>query len=105
VIGNINKLLRHAVDANVFGNRDPQTKNYGVADGFVAGDMVWIPEGTTIKLNLDIDAESFAPVNNSGPENVSQETNYSANNFSSQTSATTTNITRILTAPLLIKMV
>ena len=105
VIGNINKLLRYAVDANVFGNRDPQTKNYGLADGFVAGDMVWIPEGTTIKLNLDIDAESFAPVNNAGPENVSQETNYSANNFSSQTSATTTNITRILTAPLLIKMI
>lgn len=105
VIGNINKLLRYAVDANVFGNRSPSVKNFGVADGFQAGDMVWIPEGTTIKLNLDIDVESFAPVNNEGPANVAQETNYTSGNFSSNTSATTTNICRVLTAPLLIKMV
>lgn len=104
-IGNINKLLRYAVDANVFGNRSPSVKNFGVADGFQVGDMVWIPEGTTIKLNLDIDAESFAPVNNEGPANVVQETNFTSGNFSSNTNATTTNICRVLTAPLLIKMV
>lgn len=112
-ISNINKLLRYAVDANVFGNRnggntasDPTNRNnYGVADGFIDGDILWIPAGTTVKLNLDIDAESFAPVNNIGPVNISQETNLTNGNFTTNTSSTTTNISRVLTAPLMIKMI
>jgi len=102
VVNDVNRLLRYAVDGNVFGNRLPTG---GVADGFVSGDIIWIPEGTVIKLNLDIDAESFQPVNNEGPINVSQETNVDNGNFKTNTSATTTNICRVLTAPLMIKLV
>ena len=113
---NVTKSLRHAVNTNCFGNRSPTTggtavdpaniSNYGVADGFVAGDLVWINAGTMVKLNLNIDTEGFNPVNNVGPQNsLTQITNYSSGNFSRQTTATTTNINRTVRAPLLLKLV
>jgi hypothetical protein len=103
------------VDSNVFGNRTPSGDNgtaadpsfninYGVADGFIAGDLIWIPEGTTINLSIDIDAEMFLPINNIGPSLV-QNTNMTNGNFSSSTTATTTKIKRVLKAPMLIKLV
>jgi hypothetical protein len=113
--------LKSAVDANVFGNRTPSgvngtavdvdnSLNYGVADGFMAGDLIWVPAGTTIKLNLNIDAESFLPLNNIGLTNgstlaTSQSSTFSSTNFTMNTTATTTNIHRTVTAPLLIKLV
>lgn len=109
-ISNIAKLLKYSVDANVFGNRDPEVKNWGVSDGFVNGDLIWVPEGTTITLNLAIDAEAFAPLNNAGPGYGSntaqtQTTSFTSTNFSLETTATTTLITRVAKAPLLIKLV
>jgi len=120
-ISNITQLLKYAVDANVFGNRTPSGANgtavdpnnnvdYGVADGFMAGDLIWVPNGTTIKLNLNIDAESFAPLNNIGLTNgstlaSSQSSTFADTNFTMGTTATTTNINRVVTAPLLIKLV
>lgn len=120
-VSNLTRLLRYAVDTNCFGNRTPDVdpsgtsvdpsynSNYGVEDGFIAGDMIWIPEGTTINLKLAIDSESFLPVNNVGPSfssaNYSQTTSYTGANFSQTTSATTNLISRTVKAPLLIKLV
>jgi len=125
-ISNITKLLRYAVNANTFGNRtpiadlsqnstgdavDPDDKNnYGVEDGFVAGDLIWVPSGTTVTLVLKIDTESFAPLNNQGVSNASataqsQSTTFTSTNFSMTTNATTELIKRTCTAPLLIKLV
>jgi hypothetical protein len=114
-VADIVKSLRYSVNTNCFGNRNPTTSgvavdpanssNYGVGDGFVAGDLIWINSGTTLNLNLNIDAESFAPVNNSGPEYVSQMTNTTSLNFSQTTTASTTNINRTVRAPMLIKLV
>ena len=173
-ISDINSLLKYAIDRNIFGNRTSQSSvgtssdvssnytgnsatqeenlfksNYGMADGFIAGDLIFIPAGTTIKLHLDIDSENFNPLNNIGPTNVSEligtmdttrtftsqfypdngsgpvgpydmmidETNQFDNNgdpiegsvvvgtkkiFTEKTTASTTNIDRVLTAPLLI---
>ena len=119
-INNITKLLRYAVDSNCFGNRIPNNEpygtavdpsynsNYGLEDGFVAGDLIWIPTGTTITLKLDIDSEAFLPLNNVGPSfasaNYTQNTSYTGDNFSQTTSATTNIITRTVKAPLLIKL-
>ena len=120
-ISNINNLLRHAVDANVFGNRtpnvDPQgssvdpsyNSNYGVGDGFLDGDIIWVPAGTTIKLSVGIDSESFLPINNVGPATsadlrMSQDTNFGTGNFSQATSASVTKISRTLKAPLMIRV-
>jgi hypothetical protein len=61
-IGNINYLLRNAIDSNAFNNRNPSTgtdatdstnfANYGMADGFKANDLIWVPAGTVITLSL-----------------------------------------------------
>jgi hypothetical protein len=125
-ISNITKLLRFAIDSNCFGNRTPVTtdaygnyvdgtgtavdpsynNNYGLEDGFVAGDIIWIPSGTTITLKLDIESEAFLPINSrpSFTSNYSQTTNYTGPNFSQNTSATTNKITTTVKAPLLIKL-
>ncbi len=109
-VSNIAKLLKYSVDANVFGNRDPEVKNWGVSDGFVAGDLIWVPEGTTITLKLAIDPEAFNPLNNAGPTYgtntaQTQTTSFTSTNFTLDTTATTTLITRVAQAPLLIKLV
>ena len=116
-IANLTKSLRYAVNTNCFGNRnstaesgtanDPANNtNYGVSDGFIAGDLIWVNNGTTVRLNLNIDTEALNPLNNVGPQNtLMQVTNYSSGNFSRETIATTTNIQRVVKAPLLIKLV
>jgi hypothetical protein len=110
-IANIAKLLKYSVDGNVFGNRDPEVKNWGVEDGFVAGDLIWVPAGTTVTLKLAIDPEALAPLNNIGSGSgsstaLSQTTTFSTGpNFTLTTEATTELITRVATAPLLIKLV
>ena len=101
-IGNISKLLKYSVDGNVFGNRDPEVQNWGVENGFVAGDLIWVPAGTTITLKLAIDPEALAPLNNLS---ASQSTTVGEGNFTETTEATTELITRVATAPLLIKLV
>jgi hypothetical protein len=151
-ISNINALLKYAIDGDVFNNRNPQLStgtasnpeadssgnvyantlyksNYGMSDGFIAGDLIFIPAGTTINLHLVIDSENYGPLNNLGPANVSNlinsmdtsrtttkkfiDANGNQNDlyteaqekiFTETTTATTTNIDRTLTAPLLIKL-
>ncbi len=121
--------------------------NYGMADGFMHGDLIFIPAGTTVKLHIVIDSENYNPLNNLGPSNVTDlisdmdtnrtytkkyypndgrgETepmdmyidssnafdisgNYGVSHtnkiFTEKSTATTTNIDRVLTAPLLIKL-
>jgi hypothetical protein len=95
----------------------PQTilrSNYGSADGFVAGDLFFVPAGTTVKLHLVIDAELYNPLNNTGSMNVlnlisnqdfkSKYGTTSAEYFTESSTASITNIDRVLTAPLLIKL-
>ena len=101
-IANIAQILKYAVDGNVFGNRDPATKNWGLGDKFVAGDLIWVPAGTQITLNLAIDSEALAPLNNLSAATSSSG---SGTNFAQSTAATTTLITRVSHAPLLIKLV
>ena len=131
-INNITKLLRNAVDANPFGNRDPSAgttagdpshrANYGVSDGFYANDLLFIPsDGITITLNLVIDSEGFPlPLNNMGPSfaagtGTSQNSAFAASlpgiptppitsTFTSTSNTTTTLITRTLASPLLIRL-
>ena len=65
-ISNITKLLRYAVDSNPFANRNSITgvtamdttnvANYGVTDGFLAGDIIFVPNnGFAIQFNVNID--------------------------------------------------
>jgi len=125
-ISNINQLLRYAVDGNIFSNRDPTgannesndasdpsfNYNYGVGDGFMAGDLIFVPSGTKITLNLNIAAEAYLPINNIGPSSsyletlrAAQQSSYQYNGYYTETTnASLTNINRVVTAPLLIRL-
>jgi hypothetical protein len=125
-ISNINKLLRYAVDGNIFANRDPTgantgsnnasdpsfNYNYGVGDGFMAGDLIFVPNGTKITLNLNIAEEAYFPINNIGPSSSyltalrdAQQNSHQHNGYYNETTtASLTNINRIVTAPLLIRL-
>jgi len=124
-ISNINQLLRYAVDGNIFSNRDPSGNNesndasdpsfnynYGVGDGFMAGDLIFVPSGTKITLNLNIAAEAYLPINNIGPSSnyletlrAAQQSSYQYNGYYTETTnASLTNINRVVTAPLLIRL-
>jgi hypothetical protein len=109
--------LKYSVDSNIFGNRDPEEGeegdrvNWGVENKFVPGDLIWVPEGTTVTLKLAIDAEAFAPLNNnsgtnqSGTVSQNQSTTFSGVNFTLETEASTELITRVAKVPLLIKLI
>ena len=129
-MANVVEVLRYAVSTNCFNNRDSCSNElpsgistdasnrscYGVQDGFLAGDLVWIPAGTTVSLNVDIDSEAVGSViNNIGPattasfiaslnNNVLLNYTQSGASFGNQTTATLTNISRTLTAPLVIRL-
>ena len=129
IIHNITKLLRFAVDTNVFGNRaagtsaDPSGNlvNFGVGDGFMAGDLIYVATGTQITIDLDIQSELFIdPFNNpntsvsstfSGINTTSISTDAAittlaiSGDYSSISSITRNNIKRVLKAPLLIRLV
>jgi len=126
-IGGITQLLRNAVDANPFGNRDPingttaadpaDRANYGVTDGFFADDLFFIPNnGFSITLTLGVDQEFYAtPQNNPNPSSLfTQNTDASSNtlvpgtnNVTTVTKTQTQTLTQIsqtVTAPLLIRL-
>jgi len=104
-IGDINKLLKYVADTNIFNNRNPSVHNWGVIDGFVAGDLVFIPAGFTIALSVDIEAESYLPINNVGPSylnSIRNRLNWTRGYVTRSTTATTTNITQTTTVPILL---
>ena len=104
-INDINNLLDWVVDSNVFNNRDPAMHNYGIVDGFVAGDLIYIPAGFTISLSIDIQPEILLPINNVGPsylDKIRNNLNWTKGHVTRATSYTTTNITQTTTVPVLL---
>jgi photosystem II stability/assembly factor-like uncharacterized protein len=104
-VSDINNLLKFVVDSNIFNNRNPAVKNYGMADGFVAGDLIFIPEGFSITLSLDIQSETYLPVNNVGPSYLNairNKLNWKRGYVKRTTTATTTNISQTTTLPVLL---
>jgi hypothetical protein len=119
-INNINNMLYYDVSNNVFGNRGAGAKNgadYTIQDGFIDGDLIYVPAGTTVTLKLNVDSQGILNDNtdNTGPVNdasLSISTTFTSklvngvNNpkFTEASQATYTLISRTLTAPLLIRM-
>jgi hypothetical protein len=100
-IFNINNILRYLINTNIFDNREINVTT--VQDGFLAGDLIIIPSGTAITLNLTLD---YLPFINEGPDNVNLQGNftekYGSKDYTETTTPNINNITRKLTAPLLI---
>ena len=102
-IFNVNSIIRNIVETNVFGNRNDA--HFGVGWGFMAGDLIFIPSGTTTTLQLEIDPLNNPALNSIGStnvESVSSTFNYNNGFYSSSASASLTNISQVLTTPLLI---
>lgn len=105
-VNNISENLRYACGTNIFDNR-PADKNMGVTDGFINGDLIYIPNGLSITLKVDIEQEPYSPINNVGPTNLSSISNLinynePQTNVRKQTTSTTTNITQTYSVPILI---
>ena len=103
MVNNINNLLRTATSLNIFGNRANSSTN----DGFLSGDLIFIPNGTQFTMNVDIDVTGTLTAQGILNVDVSnQDTNYiSPNQLYSRTSIPTLNlISRVVTAPLLIRL-
>ena len=137
VISNINQLLRYAVDADVFGNRSPTAtsatpdaqdptyaNNYGMEDGFMPDDIIFVDAGFYVKLQVNVAEETYtAPINNpntgsnvqtefggyGGSVASSQETLLTNNNgdgtYDMITSFNRTKIVREVTVPLVIRLI
>jgi photosystem II stability/assembly factor-like uncharacterized protein len=103
MVNNINNLLRTATSLNIFGNRANSSTN----DGFLSGDLIFIPNGTQFTMNVDIDVTGTLTAQGILNVDISnQDTNYiSPNQLYSRTSIPTLNlISRVVTAPLLIRL-
>ena len=70
-INNVNEVLRFVIDSNAFDNRDA-SDNIGLHNGFIGGDMIYVPDGLTIGMRVDIESETYFPINNMGPDNLAK---------------------------------
>jgi photosystem II stability/assembly factor-like uncharacterized protein len=102
-VNNINNLLRTACTTNVFGNRESNA----VTDGFLSGDLIFIPNGTQFTLNVNINSEGDRTAQGILNVDVSnQDADYISPNqlFSMKSIPNLNIISRIVTAPLLIRL-
>jgi photosystem II stability/assembly factor-like uncharacterized protein len=105
-VNSVNNVLSYACSTNVLGNRPDGL--YHISDGFLDGDLLFIPKGMTINLSVNIDAElpGADPIN-IGPLNLlAQDASYNyadiSNNVYKRTSSTVTNISQSYEVPMLI---
>ena len=71
------------------------------------GDLIYIPNGISITLTVNIEQEPYDPINNVGPTNLSSVDhliNYSESraNIRKQTTSSITNITQTYSVPILV---
>ena len=105
-VNELNKHLRFCCGTNVFGNRDPEG-NFGLPNGFMAGDLIYITNGINVTLKLGVEPEPYLPINNVGPINldsVDDFINYSDQqaNIHRVTTSSITDITQSYSVPILI---
>ena len=103
-IQNMSEKFRYMVDTDIFNNRS--SAGYGVGDAFIENDLIYLSEGITVTLKVDIEEEIYSPKNNIGPTNlqaIDASINYfdASNNVRKVTTYSTTNITQSYTVPIL----
>lgn len=104
-----NQLISYACFANTFDNRNSGTNNGGnftLQDGFIDGDIIFIPNGITVTLNLDIIPNNinWNSLGTAHVSNLISASNYTSGYFSSTTTNNISNIKRVVTAPLLLRL-
>ena len=104
-VNDLIKHLRFICGTNVFGNRPP-SGNYGIPNGFMDGDLLYIPNGISITLSVAVEPEPYSPPDNVGPTNlhgVDSMVNWSEpqHNIHKVTTSTISNITQTYSVPIL----
>jgi hypothetical protein len=66
--------------------------NFGVGDGFMANDLIFVREGIRMKVEVTIQAENYLPTNNIGPLNTTALTKSQASTFASFSTDASDNI-------------
>ena len=113
-MSNITSTLRYAVATNCFGNRsgsgssDPSgNSGYGVADGFLDGDIIFVPGGLTVTLQLGIATAPYSNYTNIGANNVANiiaSGTTSSLNYSTSYSGSKSGVSQTIKVPLLIRL-
>ena len=103
-IYNINNIIAYAAQYNIFGNRDTTQLSTTLSRGFIDGDIIIIPQGTTatLTLGLDITATGLSP--SAVNQQSSSVNKYGDSLFNISSSAALNNITQTAKAPLLIRL-
>lgn len=110
-VNNINEILDYLVYQNPFNNRPGQNNAADnalyVKNGFIEGDLLFIPGGISVTLNVNINNNNIHLnyIGQTGQNALDSTYNYSTGYFSSNLSHTETNIKKVVTVPLLIKLV
>jgi hypothetical protein len=105
----INQILNYVVFSNPFNNRPAGGnggEDFSLQDGFVEGDIIFVPNGLITTLNMDIITNNIQ-LNYLGAAhlaNLNSQTNYVNGYFSSITTTVNNNIKQVVKAPLLIKL-
>jgi photosystem II stability/assembly factor-like uncharacterized protein len=104
-VNDVNKHLKFVCNTNVFSNRPLNT--YSLRDGFLEGDLLFIPNGLNVRLSIDIEAEPVGAPTNIGPLHLDASFgtfnySYPQVNVYKTTSSTVTNITQNYEVPILI---
>lgn len=108
-VSRVTNSMKYAANNNVFNNR-PTESSIGPADGFIAGDLIYIPDGISITMTVNLEPEPYVPATNIGPTNLSSVNhliNYteSQTNIRKQTTSSVTNITQTYRVPILVVLV
>jgi hypothetical protein len=105
----INQILNYVVFSNPFNNRPPggnEGQDFSLQDGFIEGDIIFVPNGLSTTLNMDIITNNIQ-LNYLGAlhlANLNSQTNYVNGYFSTITTTVNDNIKQVVKAPLLIKL-
>jgi hypothetical protein len=101
-LNNITELLTYALENNPFGNRNLLSSLF---DGFYDGDLIFIPNGLEITLNIPIDTTQSSTMHRSlfGPTTYLSETTVPST-LEHITEFSNSKITRIVSVPLLLRL-
>jgi hypothetical protein len=103
-IYNINNIINYSTTSNIFGNRDPTMYVGGIPKGFIDGDIILIPQGTTATLNLELNISQTGISPNAVNQQSSSVNRYGLTSYNISSSASLNHITQTVKAPLLIRL-
>jgi hypothetical protein len=104
-IYNINNIINYSTTSNIFGNRDPTLyAGNTIPRGFIDGDIILIPQGTTATLNLELNISQSGISPNAVNQQSSSVNRYGLPSYNISSSASLNHITQTVKAPLLIRL-